>query len=851
MDYCLFSSTPDEFPVEADVRLSAEALRTLHENSLGQSDAKLVVFSAALSVLLRRYQGGGPVSIDLLPAGGEQFAAEERDALPIVVDFDRGDTLRDVLAEVHHLVSHACESVQEPVVGHSARPDVLVALGRRQATDDHHDLVVRLLDDGGDVLRVIAPNGKVPSWFCRNVGTQLNSLLALFADPSRPLSCVEEVVGQYADATALGFNATERNFSTDVTVLDLFREQVRIRPEATAVISSSRTLSFAELHREAIGTARRLRESGVSRGDVVAVLAERDHCAVTAVLGIMEAGAVYLPLHPQWPAAKKERVLKEAQARLLLVHERHTDAQRALGGVAFMVLSPEAHARVSDTAEQLPAEFGDSIIGGPTPDETAYVVFTSGTTGVPKGVALKHRGLTNTTLDHIDRFAMTPKDRYLQFMALSFDGFLLDLFSTLCAGAALAIADEETIRDPERFVAWAEAHGATVSTITPSYLRLLTPAWLSQLRVLVSAGEAITPELAQRLAQHTALYNGYGPTEATVNSTLHRVDPGSRATCVPIGGPSANKQIYVLDEWQKQQPVGVCGEICISGEGIATGYINDPELTRQKFVANPFPGGPRLYRTGDFGAWTPDGSLLFRGRADNQVKVNGYRIDLRELEHALLDHPAVEQGLAMTTASDHGSTEIAVVFQSAEADESEVLQHLQSRIAEYMLPHRVVRTADWALTPHGKTDVAALRGLLLRVAPAAPARETGFTSETGAVAQAIATVWREVLKIEEVGFDESFLSLGGDSLRAIEAVHAAQKAGLMFTVKDVLRERTVRRLASHLTRNAAPSPQPPEQTTPEGAKISAEEGQVLPAEVRDDSEQRPSPVVSPPLSPSS
>lgn len=727
LDVCVFSGAADDSRAgreDVDVPLSAEATAALARMSHGGDGTALDVLVAAVAVLLRRYHGGGPVALDVPVA--DLGRAEDTRTACLVVRFDGADTFRDVLQEVRDLLAASRDGAggspdtgAPAPKGRSAGADVLVGLGSAGAATADHDVVVLLRRRGEGTLRISSPSGRVPGWFRGGIGAHLVSLIGRFEDGGRPASSVDEVVREHVEDAVRDFNATERDFDTDSTVLDLFRERVCRTPEAEAVISASRTLSFADLHRQSLGVARELRgRLGLSRGDVVAVLTARDHCAVTAVLGIMEAGALYLPLHPEWPQDKMRYVLAQAGARALVVHERYAGAATAALGVPSLVLAPEdgvgtpdaeaAHDEAADTRVGAPAP---AAPGAPGPDDTAYIVFTSGTTGVPKGVAVAHRGLTNTVLDHIERFALAPTDRYLQFMAASFDGFLLDTFSTLCAGAALVIADEDTIRDPGALMAWSDEHRATVSTITPSYLRLLDPARLAGLRILVSAGEAISPELAARLARHTTLYNGYGPTETTINATLHRFDPHRGDRSVPIGGPSANKKMYVVDDGLRQQPLGVVGEICIAGAGLAAGYVGDERLTSEKFVPNPFPGGPRLYRTGDYGAWTPQGELLFRGRSDNQVKVNGYRIDLKELEDALRTHPDVADGFA-TTCTGRGTTEIAVFFRSDTLDEEAVRRHLASAVAEYMQPHRVVAVSDWPLTAHGKTDGAALRRLL-------------------------------------------------------------------------------------------------------------------------------------------
>lgn len=842
-DACLFESNLDDSASGVSViELSGRSREVVRKISKQTDLGTFVVVSAAVSLLARRYTGGQSVTLEVPRAG--VFPVSRRPAagcLPLVVSFDKLRTFKDLIVEVQQTTSDSYRYQDFPLQqfasegGSQVESDVFVALSSPSGSAfprPHHNLSVRV--DAGDAirLRLSSPSGKFPAWFLDGLGEQLEELLALFGSLNLPLATFEDAVRNRSLAIIEQFNRTERPFPREATVLDLFQNQVRSQPAATALICGSASLSYEELDREATRLATYLRgQLGIAERQVVAALNTRSHWAVVSLLGILKAGAVYLPLNPQSPAQKIHRMLVESGAEALVAHSRHLGVGGRFGQVPTFTIDVQL-----GECEPPSGDLG-AALAAPGADDLAYIIYTSGTTGVPKGVMIAHGGLANTALDHIDRFQVRPADRYLQFMALSFDGFLLDTFTTLCAGAALVIADEDTILDPSRFMDYLQKHGATISTITPSYLQLLEPSRLSTLRLLVSAGEVIDAKLAKSLAERLELYNGYGPTEATINSTLHRIDPANCHSPIPIGGPSANKQIYVVNEQMEEQPVGVIGEICIAGAGLALGYLNDQELTEAKFIENPFNGGGRLYRTGDFGAWSADGSLLFKGRADNQVKVNGHRIDLSEIQAALDAHPSVRTSQVLACNPDGHRTQISAFYQrvpSEPVSEGTLRSHLAAVLPDYMIPHRFIEVYEWPLTAHGKTDAAAL----MRLAELKRPGEHNHTPPASLLEQRLCEVWSEVLGQPSVGVEESFFSLGGDSILIIQAVCLAQTRGIRIEARDILEQRTVRQLARHLERSALPGSGPQREPTSGRpplylAELSAAEREALPPGIED------------------
>ncbi len=787
-DVCLFEGDAvGDAGISVRVELSSDAHRVMQRISKGSELGAFVVAFAATCLLVGRYTKRPVVALDIPPSvatAAKRPGSSDHDPVTVTIALERLESFKDLLLECQRRIADSKRTIQP---GFATGSDVLVlpsAVDERTTAAARHDLCVRVAL-GALVLE--SPSGRFPEWFLADLGARLDDAIGTLGDLSRPLGAIEDAMRRRSLAQASVFNRTTRSVPESATVLDVIREHVRTRPTAAAVVCGSDVLSYAELDRRANELGDRLRAACLgdarTRPPVIAALNARSSWAIVALLGILKAGAVYLPLARKTPAARVQRMLEESGAAGLVVESAVLEELGTAHGVPRVVVDAVGPALA---AERPP------IVG---PADAAYIIYTSGTTGVPKGVEIAHGGLLNTALEHIARFRVTEADRYLQFMALSFDGFLLDVFTTLCAGATLVIADEETIADPERLERCITEQRICLSTMTPSYLRLLKPECLGFLRVLVSAGEVLDGDLARTLASRLELYNGYGPTEATINSTLHRVPPTRCTPPITIGRPSANKQLYVVDDRLEPQPLGVVGELCIGGMGLARRYVGDEASTRAKFVENPF-GDGRLYRTGDYGAWGHDGRLVFQGRADSQVKHRGYRIDLLEIKAALTAHPNVRLAEVLLLQSS-GAPELVAFFQprGPAGLEDDIDRHLTATLPEYMRPGRLVAVERWPLTPHGKTDGAALaRCASKETRPCLPSRAPTATE------QLLCDLWRDVLGLAQVPLDVSFVALGGDSLRLIQAVHRARRHGLNLQVGDIVALGTIARIAEHLDR---------------------------------------------------
>jgi amino acid adenylation domain-containing protein/non-ribosomal peptide synthase protein (TIGR01720 family) len=614
------------------------------------------------------------------------------------------------------------------------------------------------------------------------MATHFRELLRSIAEaPLAPVSRLTIVPEEERSALAAMSNGPHRAYDLQRPLHHWIEDQVRRDPHAIALESGDQTITFAELNRRANGVARLLQAAGVGVGDAVPIAAERSIELVVGLLGALKSGGAYVPLDPSYPPARREFMLADLSARVVL------DA----GNIR------EAAALGLD--DNLPYEG--------SPDSLAYTIYTSGSTGNPKGAQNTHRGIVNRLCWMQEAFALTPADRVLQKTPYSFDVSVWEFFWPLMVGARLVLARPDGHRDNRYLATLIQQAGITTLHFVPPMLHafLDEPAAAAcvSLRRVVCSGQELPAAVRSRFYEvlpGAALHNLYGPTEAAVDVTWHACRRDDRRTFVPIGAPIANTSIYILDPAQAMTPVGVAGELYIGGVQVARGYLNRPELTAERFVANPFAPGESMYRTGDLARYLPDGDVEFLGRTDFQVKIRGLRVELGEIEHALTAHPDVRESIVLLREDRPGVKQLAAYVVSARTDDSVLEQELRRRLdgalPAYMVPDVFVRLPAMPLTSNGKIDRKALP------APAAPVMRSR-APETAAE-RALASVWKGVLGIDEVGAEDNFFSLGGDSIRSTQMIARARQHGYDFTVRDVLMHPTIAALARLAPSTMAP-----------------------------------------------
>ena len=583
------------------------------------------------------------------------------------------------------------------------------------------------------------------------------------------------------------------------TVPDLFAEQVRATPDAVAVVHDGQESTYRQLDARAARLAAVLADKGAGPGVLVAVMPDRSADLVAALLAVLKTGAGYVPIAADDPARRIAHVLADSAAPLVLAsgEAARTALAGADPGVCVLHLgSPETEGLLDagDPAGTAYSAFSPSPAPPPRHDSTAYVIYTSGSTGTPKGVVIEHRAL-NAYLDHARTHYPATAGRTLLHSSVSFDLAVTSIFPPLTVGGSVEVVDLLALADgralPPGF------RKPTFLKVTPSHLALLRrlPAACSPSEQLVIGGEALLgAALETWQAEHSGVgvVNEYGPTEATVGCCVYPVDPGSRLEpgAVPIGRAVEGTRLYVLDDARRPVPDGTTGELYIGGTQLARGYLNRPGLTAERFVDDPSGGqGARMYRTGDLVRTRPDGELEYLGRIDDQVKVNGYRVELGEIEAVLAGSPLVDQAAVVPAADDTGSTRLTayvVAAAGAAVDAVELRRYLAETLPPYMVPAAFVPMTGLPLTANGKLDRAALPG------PEAAGPAGSGARPTTPEQELLCRIIGETVGAERVGIDDDFLALGGTSIAAARVVTRARKAGLRVGLMDVLRKRTVR-----------------------------------------------------------
>ncbi len=552
------------------------------------------------------------------------------------------------------------------------------------------------------------------------------------------------------------FNHASSSSPDDRTIVELFQEQVLKSPDRTAVEFGQSRISYRELDEEAEKAAHRLREQHrVQPGDIVAVLLEPSERFIISIMGILKAGAAYLPIDPMAPTERVRFMLRDSSSEVLI---SDVAGLQEVDAIPDLIVVDIDEVR---TSESQIAKNHESRAPKAGPDDPAYMIYTSGTTGFPKGVLIENRSLVNLIYAQKRQIGFTQDERHLLFFSISFDGSVFNIFLALLSGACLLIPKKEILLEPENFCQFLVDSGTTSLIVTPSFLHQLSREKFPTIRWIGTGGE---PVIAEDVAYYSArmdYFNFYGPTEATIVAISCRLTPESSQRDL-IGTPVDNCDIFILDESMNLRPVGIAGEICIGGAGLAKGYLNRPELTADKFVTNPVRTGELLYRTGDYGCWLPDGSIEFFGRRDNQVKVRGYRVELDEIVATLHKYPGIKQAVVTTKKSDSGNARLLAYVSGDQLEQNsktvaEIRDYLQKSLPFYMLPSSIVVVPQIPLTINQKVDFKRLSGMEVKVRGTIPAADKAVRK--------LCEIFGTVLGVEISGIQPAayFFDLGATS----------------------------------------------------------------------------------------
>lgn len=617
-----------------------------------------------------------------------------------------------------------------------------------------------------------------------------NGMTGLIQDvlnnPLKSLSELEILSDQEKEKLLTDFNATQANYPQNKSLSRLFAEQVEKNPDKIALVYQNQELTYRELDQKANSLARLLQAKGVKKDTIVGLMVKRSFEMIIGMLGVLKAGGAYLPLDPGYPEARIVYMLEDSNAKILMT-------QSGLeSGLKFQIDKiylddPESYAGDISNPEET---------GGP--HDLAYVIYTSGSTGNPKGVMVEQKGVNNLIHTISNRLNLTPSETVISITTFSFDIFVVETIVALVKGLTVVIANEDEQRIPRLLFDLIDRYKVDILQTTPTRMQSILKETngregLANLAKILIGGESFPETLLTQLKQITPaeIYNGYGPTETTVYSIVQNITNADRIT---IGKPVANTQIYILDQNLGLVPVGTTGEIYISGDGLARGYLNNNELTAKSFIANPYMPGTKMYRTGDLGRWLADGTIEYLGRNDAQVKIRGFRIELGEIENCLLNHEKIRQAAVAVKEDKNGKKYLSAYLVGDQVPVADLRAHISKSLPDYMVPARFTWLHEIPLTPSGKTNRKALpepdQQLLEEVA--------AYAAPRNSTEKILTELWAKTLELERVGIDDNLFSLGGDSLTVIEILSGLFSYEWPITAQDFYDYPTIRELSAKI-----------------------------------------------------
>ncbi|NEO73603.1 amino acid adenylation domain-containing protein, partial [Moorena sp. SIO3H5] len=820
-----------------------QQLRNLAKN---QNVTLYMVLLAAFQILLYRYTGQEDILVGSVTSGRSQseFASIVGYFVnPVVLraSLSGNESFREFLTQVRHTVLEALEHQDYPFAllverlqpqrDPSRSPIFQVAfallqfqqssenskflLNQRQSSvnwggievtpltmpnqEGLFDLDLEIIEDGSSLVARLkyCTDLFAASTITRMLGHFQTLLEGIVANPEQKLGQLPLMTEVELDQLLVEWNNTKTDYPRDKCIHQLFEEQVEKTPDAVAVVFEEQKLTYSQLNRKANQLAHYLQKLGVAPETLVGICVERSVEIVVGLLAILKAGGAYVPLDPNYPSERLAYMLADAGVSVLVTQQ------------SLIASLPENQAQVvclEPDGEIINSLSQENLETGVKSENLAYVMYTSGSTGQPKGVSIIHQGVVRLVKE-TNYVEFTPAQVFLQLAPFSFDASTFEIWGSLLNGSQLVVMSPGT-PSVEAIGETIEKNQVTTLWLTAALFQLMVDEELERLKPvtqLLAGGDVLSPSHVEKVASYLPdcqLINGYGPTENTTFSCCYQVKKLTQQSSVPIGRPISNTQVYILDANLQPVPIGVAGELHIGGDGLARGYLNRSELTAEKFISNSFDHNSTLYKTGDLARYLPDGNIEFIGRIDHQVKVRGYRIETREIESTLTQYPKVKETVVLAREDNSGNKGLVAYLvlesETPEISDTEqiekVKQYLKEKLPEYMIPSRFVLLPQLPLTPNGKVDRNALP-----VPDNVSSVSTEYVAPETETQKVLAEIWADVLGIEKVGINDNFFDLGGHSLMATQVVSRVRQAlSLELSVSKLFENPTIAQLAEIL-----------------------------------------------------
>ncbi|MBI5804930.1 amino acid adenylation domain-containing protein [candidate division TA06 bacterium] len=801
----------DRVSFRLDPRLSGSIRRLARENGA----TLYMTLLAAYSILISRYSRqedlvvGTPVA-GRAHGGLDQLVGMFVNTLALRIKPEGGKSFGHFLNDVKACVMEATQNQDYPfdrlveklaIPRDVSRNPLFDAMFAMQETDDSNiefsgirlkpyplktgisqfDLTMDAVDSPSGILIILEYSSRL---FGRDrierMGDHFRNILEeVSRDPGIKLSEIDILSEAERRKLLVEYNGGSLEYDRKRTVVEQFEDRAGSQPEDKAIVFNGQEMSHGELNNRANLIAGELRGLGVTRESIVGLIADRGLGMMAGLLGILKAGGAYLPIDPEYPLERIEYILKDSGAGWLLGDDA------SLAKVAHEVRKVGLNELMSRSGEAANPERVSR------PEDLAYIIYTSGSTGRPKGVMVEHRNLNAYVHSFLNQCGTSGRDVMLQQASITFDTSVEEIFPILLSGGRLVLASKQEVNDTARLKELITRNNVTVVSCSPLLLNELNqPPVTGCVQTYISGGDVLKYGHMSNLTERARVINGYGPTETTVAAIFYQCR-GDEQGAVPIGRPIANWRAYLVDKYGKPVPIGVPGEILLGGEGVTRGYLGRPELTAEKFIQDPFTGRGRLYRSGDLARWRTDGNIEFLGRADQQLKIRGFRIEPGEIEAKLMSHPSISEAAVAALAGEDGNKYLcAYIASGQELTVMELREYLSGDLPEYMIPARFVCLDKLPVTSHGKLDRKALERLDGRMSLGSQ-----YLAPSGEMESRLAVIWQEVLGVEQVGVNDNFFALGGDSIKAIQIMARLGRQGYGFEMAELFRAPTVRELA--------------------------------------------------------